>query len=311
MVPTVRLADLHLDEVLDKGGQGAVHSLADRPDQVFKQYFLPTADGAALSALVGFPATLSPGDRRTLLESAAWPTEIVVEGHRTAGFLMQRVPARFAGRKANGRHQLRELQYLLFPPKPLWGDIEPLDVFERLFLARRFIEVMGVLHRRSVVLGDISMRNILWAPGEPPELFILDCDSACVAGTVLPQADTPDWNDPESRTSTSDLDSDRYKIALTVGRILSCDAYVRPGTGLDLLDGLPDEVAAAVGTTFARAAGGHGTRPTVDEWARALSGRASIPLTPPAPRPPMPVLPLTDTDRRGPRGVIQLRPYQR
>jgi hypothetical protein len=309
--PRVELTALQLGEVLDKGGQGEVWTLTARPDEVFKRYFVSNVNGPALEGLVGFPATLGPADQRTLLESTAWPTELVYDRGAVVGFVMRRVPAEFRANTASAKTQLRELQYLLFEPKPLWGDIEPLDVDSRVELARRFVELMRILHRRTVVLGDISMRNVLWATGDPPRIFVLDCDSARFeqSPSVLPQANTPDWNDPNAPPGTSDLDSDRYKLALFVVRVLARDAYVRPGVTPTLLPGIENPIADLVLKTFERAGGARGSRPDADEWARTLSGRDSIPLTPPMPRAAVPTLPLADLDRRGEREIIQLNRF--
>ncbi|BBH69920.1 hypothetical protein ACTI_66050 [Actinoplanes sp. OR16] len=309
--PRVKQSALNLGDLLDKGGQGEVWALADRPDQVFKRYFLPSVNTAALEGLVGFPLRLRPSDQRALQECAAWPAEIVTAKQQAVGFLMRRVPAPFVARTASGKSQLRELQYLLFEPKPLWGDIEPLDAEDRIELVRTFVDLLRVLHRHTVVLGDISMRNILWAPGDPPRLFVLDCDSARFenSASVLPQASTPDWDDPHGPPSGSDLDSDRYKLALLVGRVLSRDAYIRPGHPLRLLPEIEDPIADMVRKSFDRAGGPRGSRPDADEWARALSGRASIALTPPVPRVPVPLLPMAEMDNRGEREIIQLRPF--
>ncbi|SDT50364.1 hypothetical protein [Actinoplanes derwentensis] len=306
----IDLAALRLGPAIDKGGQGEVWSLTDRPEEVFKRYFVASVNGSALAGLVAFPASLTPAGQRVLGESAAWPSAVVTDHGNVIGFLMRRVPAPFIATTANAKSQLRELQYLLFDPKPLWGDIEPLDAGDRLELCRRFVTLLSILHSHRIVLGDISMRNILWSPGDPPELFIIDCDSARfeTSASVLPQASTPDWNDPHGPGGTSDLDSDRYKLALFVGRVLSKNAYVRPGEIPALLPGLDDAVSDLVHKTFERAAGARGSRPGTDEWARALSGRGSIPLTPPVPRAPVPVLPMADLDTRGERETIQLRP---
>lgn len=310
--PGVEQSALNLGEVLDKGGQGEVYTLGDRPDQVFKRYFMPNVNAAALAGLVGFPLRLRPAEQRTLEENTAWPTEMVLAKGQAVGFLMRRVPPAFVARTASAKGQLRELQYLLYEPNPLWGDIEPLDADDRVELVRAFVELLRILHRHAVVLGDISMRNILWAPGDPPQLFVLDCDSARFESSpsVLPQANTPDWDDPHAPPGSSDLDSDRYKLALFVARVLSRDAYLRPGKELQLLPGIENPIAELVRKSFERAGGARGSRPDADEWARALSGRASIALTPPAPRAPVPLLPLAEMDNRGEREVIQLRPFQ-
>jgi DNA-binding helix-hairpin-helix protein with protein kinase domain len=304
---SVDVSQLSIGELLDRGGQGEVWSLMDRPDEVFKKYLLPSINAAPLHRLVAFPDQLTTGDQQVLLSCTAWPTCVVTEAGRETGFLMRRVPKEFVATMTSGKAQLRELQYLLFAPKPLWGDIVPLDGDGRVELIRRFVEVLQILHRHQMVLGDISMRNILWSEGQRPGVMVLDCDSAKEEARpgVSPDVNTPDWADPEGRT---DLASDRYKLALLVARVLACDPYVKPGNPPVFLPDVEPQIGIAVAETFARAGGPRDARPDADSWARALSGRATIQLTPPVQRLPLPQLPMADLDQRGERGVINLRP---
>jgi hypothetical protein len=310
----IAIADLKLGALLDKGGQGEVWALTDRPTEVFKKYLRPSVNGDALATLVAFPQQLSETERRQLYERTAWPLARVCDAGLPVGFVMRRAPADFiANPDQPGRPQLRELQYLLYQPSPLWGDIRPLEANRRVSLARDFVELLRLLHRYDVVVGDISMRNILWSDVPTPRAFLLDCDSVTIkqSPTVLPVTDTIDWKDPHQPSGPARLDTDRYKLALFVGRVLAGDAYAQPGKELNLIPGIEALTGDAVRTCFDRAAGLAGTRPEADEWARALSGRASIPLTPPVPRPAPPRLPVAPADRRGERDVIVMRPLAR
>lgn len=310
MAGSVNLSDLKLGDLIDKGGEGEVWSVANRPNRVFKKYFATNAHEAGLAGLIAFAATLPPDERRLLDESTAWPTELVMDGGRFVGFLMQRVPAAFFGR-ANGKPRIREMQYLLYEPKPMWGDITPLDAAGRVEVVRHFVTIVDMLHRYGVVLGDISHRNALWRMGEPPQVFLLDCDSARIgnARSVLQPKETPDWNDPQG-IGQPDVASDRYKTALLVGRVLARDAYIRPGGALSVLPGVDPKVAELVGQAFADAAGPRDARPDLATWIRALRGRGTIQLTPPVPRPALPELPKAPlhTPRDGARTMIPMRP---
>ena len=310
--PDVALGSLQLGDKLGSGGQGEVHRVTNRQGLVFKRYFLTTLNADSLRALVEFPDSLDAFDRTALLTQAAWPQCRVTDGGRVVGFLMQEVPAPFFGRTTAGP-KLRELQYLLYQPKPMWGDITPLDPMGRIQVAHALVKLMRSLHEHFMVLGDISMRNLLWSPGNPPQIFILDCDGAHLAGhqPVLPQPETPGWEDPHKPATGMDVDTDCYKIACAVGRILAAHPEIRPGEQLRLLPSIPANIAALAQAAFRDAAGTHGTRPALTRWAQALAGREMITLpklSPPPQRPPS--LPQVDVDRRdGPRDTIPLPPF--
>jgi hypothetical protein len=302
----VPFAALQFGDRLGVGGQGEVFRVLNRPGVVFKQYFSAHADTATLDALVAFPATLTVNEREVLSRQTAWPLARVSRHGQAVGFLMKEVPGAFLGRTAAGA-KLRELQYLLFPPKPLWGDIRPLGTQGRLEVVQQFSALIRIFQSRGMVVGDISMSNLLWSSGA--QIYLIDCDSPTPAGlpSVLPPTDTPDWHDPRKPPSGQDLDTDRYKLALVIGRVLSTDAYIRPGQSLRLPGDLPEAIASGVAARFAEAGGPHGGRPGAAEWIRALRGRGEIAFGPPpaAPAPrPEPKKPL---ESRGGRPVISFR----
>lgn len=306
--PQVPLSSLQLGEKLGSGGQGDVYHLHNRPGTVFKLYRAKNASAPALMALVDFPGTLNPGARHSLLSQTAWPHTCVTDGPVVAGFLMDEVPGKFFGRVANGHRQLRELQYLLYPPKALWGDITPLDATGRIQVADAFVRLVQLMHEHSIVLGDISMRNLLWCAGQagqPAQIFLVDCDSAGRIGLppVLPQPQTWDWDDPQMPSAGPDLDTDRYKVALAVGRILAARHDIRPGEEWTPVAGIPAEIAGPVKDCFAEAARMRNGRPEVSRWVQALSGREMIQLSPlrplPPPGPQLPQVPLDGSEQRG------------
>jgi DNA-binding helix-hairpin-helix protein with protein kinase domain len=267
---------LKLGRELGRGGQGTVIELAGSySGLVLKRYFKPDADAAALKRLVDTPAALPTADRERLARQTAWPLARVMNGDAAAGFVMQRIPDQFRGR---GRKPLnRELQYLLYEQKPMWGNIGPPPVEGRLELARQIASLMRFLHAHVLIAGDISMNNLLWAYGAAAEIFLIDCDGIRRLGcrSVHRQADTPDWGDPKKIATELDLDNDRYKCALLIGRVLSRMPYVRPGESLQLLPGIPDRVVARVQALWQQASRGRGCRPHADSWLSALSANSS------------------------------------
>jgi hypothetical protein len=203
---------------------------------------------------------------------------------------MRRAPATMTWRTRSGEVKLTELQYLLRAPKPAWdGIVQPLPG-QRRDLLLCLVRLVDWLHLMGLVLGDVSQANVLWTVRPEPAVFMLDCDGFRVSGMppVLAQADTPDWGDPLAPPGTVTVDSDRYKAALAIGRVLAQDAYALPGGPLAVVPGVLDErQEAAVRDRFAQAGGACGTRPTLAEWGNALSGRDVIKLaaTTPVPRP--------------------------
>ncbi len=302
---------LQLGEVLGSGGQGRVLRVEGQQlPLVFKQYIVAGADPNALRSLVELPASLRSLERDRLLEQTSWPLARVMRRGHVRGFLMQLIPNHFFGRNTVGDSKLRELQYLLYPPKPMWGRIVPgeIGIETRIDVATEFARLMWLLHGKSLVFGDVSMSNVLWAIGSPARIFVIDCDGIRKLGSrpVLPQADTPDWDDPyQLPKSGPDFDTDRYKLALLVGRVLCRKAYIRPGRDLDVLPGVPDMVAGKIRALWRQAAGPRGTRPDPGQWLMALEGRVEIPIDPPPVRMP-PAIPFGNRESAGERPVIKL-----
>ena len=310
-------AALRVGQELGSGGQGTVYRVDGHPGLVFKRYKVTGADPAALKILVDLPGQMRPAERDRLHACTAWPLARVYDKGRLSGFLMQEIPGRFAAANDAGDSKLRELQFLVYPRKPLWGQIVPpagVSARTRIAVAREFTHLVSLLHGAALIVGDVSIRNVLWTgtDGAPPTIFLIDCDGIRKLGSrpVLIQAETLDWNDPRQPSSGPNLDTDRYKLALLVGRVLSVSAYTRPGEPLSLVPGVPDRVAARVTEAWQRAAGPPGTRPDAAQWAMAVSDRDEIVLAPPPPvrlSPALPRQPL-EGDPGQARPVIQLRP---
>jgi hypothetical protein len=285
-----------------------------RPESlVFKQYKITGADPAALRNLVNLPSSLRESEQEHLLRVTSWPLARVMRQGQVRGFLMQAIPGPFFGPNAAGTLKLRELQFLLYPPKPMWGSITPanLDPRTRVEVATEFTRLMRLLHGNSLVFGDVSMNNVLWAAGSPARIFVIDCDGIRKVGArpVLTQADTPDWDDPQQPATGPDLDTDRYKLALLVGRVLAGKAYLRPDGGdLGVVADVPPAIADKVRPLWKQAAGPRGRRPDASQWLTALSGRVDIPLNPVSSVRPRPAIPPTELEGSGSRPVIQLKP---
>ena len=292
-------SDLRLGDELGRGGQGRVIRIeAPQQGYVFKQYIVSGAEPTALGRLVDLPTSLQPADQIRLHRQTAWPLARVLSKGILSGFIMCEIPARFFGTNAAGRPKLRELQYLLYEKKPAWGSIVPLELDRRMVLAKEFGFLVRLLHDQRLVIGDISMNNLLWSDEEVPGVFLLDCDGVRRLGTspVLRQAETPDWEDPQLSPTGLDLASDRYKLALVIGRLLSRTPNLHPGPELPLLPGLPDRVAESVTEMWRLAAGPRDRRPDAQQWLMALSDRGEITLPAPPPVRSRPSIPLAELE---------------
>ncbi|MGW3362251.1 hypothetical protein ACWDOR_04840 [Streptosporangium canum] len=264
---------------------------------------------------MNFGDNLPPAERHLLLGVCAWPVARVRDGDRITGFLMHEMPAEFL-HTIGGASTPVEARYLLFQPGRARQDLRQPDVAGRTGIALAAARLVDLLHGHGFVLGDLSSRNLLWQPAPPHKIFVLDCDGLRRHGgePVLRQAHTPGWDDPLQPSTGPDLDTDRYKLALLIGRVLACDAHVRPGKELTLLPGLEPRTAHAVADLFARAAGPRGSRPIAREWVQAIlghrriivrrpplrqlsepAGHGDMPQAPPAPRESIPVAMPTTT----------------
>jgi hypothetical protein len=308
---------LQLGPELGSGGQGRVLRVEGLGTPlVFKQYKVSGADQGMLKTLVDLPATLQPSERDQLHARTSWPLARVFRKGHLSGFLMQEIPARFFGANVAGSPKLRELQYLVYPRKPAWGEIVPdggVSAKTRIEVASEFTRLLTVLHGKGLVVGGVSMSNVLWTGGDDDAatIFLIDCDGIRKLGSrpVLPQAETLDWNDPLQPRSGPDLDTDRYKLALLVGRVLTVGKDLRPGEPLHLVPDVPDRIATRVTALWQQADGPRGTRPDAFKWAMALSTRDEIALPPPPrvrQRPSLPPKPLDGSPATRP--VIKLPP---
>jgi DNA-binding helix-hairpin-helix protein with protein kinase domain len=275
---------------LGSGAQGWVYRVHGQPEpSAFKKYKNPRmAEPAALKTLTDLPGQLRPSERDRLHQQTAWPLARVYDKGQLSGFLMREIPGQFMAPNSAGAMKKRELQYLLYPRAPLWGDIVPADGVStqtRVDVAREFTALVTLLHTRTLVIGDVSMLNLLWTGtgGQPVTIFLIDCDGIRKLGQapVMKQVETPDWLDPHLPPTGLDLDTDRYKLALAVGRILSSQAKLEPAKDpLALPSDLPDRMAGRIEALWKQAAGPYGRRPDANQWLNALADRDEIVLRP-------------------------------
>lgn len=278
--------DIQLDrlgpvEKIADGGQGCVFRLPLRPGFLLKRYHPGVVvSQTALSQLIEHPNQMGWADRRLITESTAWPAFRVFDGGRCVGLLMREAPRRFAITLA-GRPRLLELQFLLYSQRPMWSELVLPTARERHAIARQYVRLLQTFHRNDLVAGDVSMKNLLWTLDGGPGVFAIDCDGFRVSGQrpAVRQAETSGWRDPAIRPGTATFDSDRYKLALLVLRVLLADHAVTPESVA-----ASSELRAELGSTLsglAELAVSPGTRPPAGRWLDALGDpKISMPRQP-------------------------------
>lgn len=286
-----------LDEIA-AGAFGCVYrassfSLPGDPEPLAYKEF--TTDHAhqvqAARAVVGLWNQLDASERADLARYAAWPRALVHDGGSVCGLLMPLIPNEFFCNvvdAASGRRvsRPREMSWLIATEAQRIAagvDIPDIDLIDRHVLLAKLTYVLGLLHRRGWVYGDLSFKNVAIAL-EPPRLILLDCDGAApLADRTRKQSHTPFWEPPECKSGQQRLQdevTDVYKLGLAIIRCLT------PGKGAATSSD-PARVSAeldAIGRGLvARAVDADRSgRPTAKDlyadFQRLLSGRVARPV---------------------------------
>jgi len=232
----IDISNLTIGALVGSGGQAEVLACAvneasgskESDRWLFKQYTTVRPNLAAMQSLVEWPATLDDYESILLAESCAWPIAVVIQrdgsDSSVVGVVIPRAPERFAipAAEADGDSRLRELQYLIRSSRSEKLGVSLPTHSEVLKILERFAELMALFDRHDIVHGDISMRNVLFS-SSPPSSFLLDCDSAWIAGSDagFSAVTTPGWTDPRILDGTihsPDLQSDRFGLAAAIYR---------------------------------------------------------------------------------------------
>lgn len=263
---------------LGRGGQGQVVEVPGA-GLVAKWYLRPDdLDPAALTRLVAWRRSLPAAQRDAVDLVACWPRAVLLRDGRAAGVLLPRAPSAFADtvRLPSGGSVpvLRELQYLVADEASLARrGRAAVDHGGRLRVLAALAESVALLHQRGVVVGDLSVKNVLWSlTADRAGTYLLDCDALRLTGTnpPLPQVNSPGWDDP-AFPGTQNQQSDRYKLALAVLRVVANDFHTRD----------PERAAAVLGHELlplvrAGLAARPGARPPASTWAGQLRLRADL-----------------------------------
>lgn len=259
-------------EQVGSGGQATIYRPARFPGLLYKKYLAPTRVNAdALDRLRRVRLAMTEHDREYLDGSAAWPAILIEEGGRIVGFLMAPAGHHFFHQFGSSVRKPTDLQYLIFKPKRAWNSLVLPGAFQRLEICRLIATAVDTMHRNNLVIGDISMSNILWAVRPEPAVYLIDCDGVRQAGglPVLDQATTPDWSDPKD-PSRATFDTDRYKLALAVLRVLASEPYLAPGQAIPSIPWLATSAHTKLQRVSDQVGAGHRYAPS--HWLDLLEG---------------------------------------
>ncbi|SFB44630.1 hypothetical protein SAMN05192575_11319 [Nocardioides alpinus] len=263
----MKLSQLGVMTPLAKGGAGEVFDLDRSPDSAFPHMvykaYLPEVLGTDAikfaEQAVEFRDSLSPADKAELDAFSAWPVDVVKDGRTTVGVIMPRIDREFFHVSPGaGKTIINDFQWLLVDQAKLrsrgtqFDDLSSFGV--RLRLLANFVHVLDWLHRRRVIVGDISFRNVAFAMN-PPRVKFLDCDgfafapaSATATGRTTPTFAVPELSGNPPHQRTVDEQTDIYKTGLVVLRCMTPGpgATQRAAKDIRLLAGLvPDQIVAA------------------------------------------------------------------
>lgn len=179
-----------------------------------------------LENLITFRDGLDTKKREFLDEHATWPIAAVKEDNRITGYLMQRIPADFfiGLNSPSGFKSIPfELQLLRKSDQTFLDDhsffVSPA---ERVKIAFELARIYNFLHNNQFIYGDLNWRNAICSRTSGGRIILLDCDGIRKRGSSAPseQMHSPQWT-PPGLTSVQSVQTDCYKLALAILRILS------------------------------------------------------------------------------------------
>jgi DNA-binding helix-hairpin-helix protein with protein kinase domain len=209
------------------GGEGEVYAVTSPPSFVFKKYLLRTLAGdltleRRLEVMVSRPPAewREPRSGHVML---AWPSEVVLEDGRFAGFLMPAVDMA----------DTVELHRVTNPSdrRAAGGAGSWARGFTWKYLVRtaaNLAHATHALHERGVVIGDFNERNVRVT--RDARVTLLDCDSMQVTDPVSgerffcwvgrPEYTPPELVNADWKTTVRHPSSDLFALAIHIYQLL-------------------------------------------------------------------------------------------
>ncbi len=280
-----------LGKRLERGGEGEIFALQERPDVIVKWYYPEVLEkrGDELHRKVEAMRELRDAH---MTRDVCWPLiRVFDDKHRWIGFAMYRARGVKMGFLA---HALLYQRY--FP------GLDRRQIVDYLI---RFVEIVQQLHRAGVCIGDYNLNNVFCVPSTQ-EVTLIDCDSyqLRMGGTFYPcPVGSPDMT-PKEHQGVAFRDivrtprSEAFSLAivlfkcLMLGRhpydIVGGDDPVRnlrrgnfayghgqrdvpQGVWYDLWRALPEGIRDMFVTTFTAGANAPSRRATLPQWHAALT----------------------------------------
>lgn len=288
MIPQFRKSQLGTLILIGKGGSGDVYktNISVSPyigSFLYKEYndkSLRKLDTKQLREMIRLLSELNTTDAKKLLSICSWPLAIVIDDHsaRPLGFVMQAAPDCFKHSNYVNKKlvEYKGFQHLFLDDLSFTDSTgcSPLIYAEREFILHRIASVFAELHKRHIVIGDISPNNILVAMHPDYKVYLIDADSMSLREKGIfadYQYQTANWQvntlHPNEKSGT--YASDCHKLGLLAIRLLLQDISAFEGK-------LPADASYALKSLIERSLKNSADiRPTISEWTHTLDGTSS------------------------------------
>lgn len=162
-IRTIRGETISLAERLGGGGEGTVYAVKGSPDTVAKIYIAEMSPERREKL-----ATMVGANTSALSQITAWPSDLLLSGTKTVGFLMPR---------AKSAHDV----HVLYGMKSRKANFPTAGFKFLVHSAMNLSRAFSVVHRHSIVIGDVNER--LAMVSQDATVRLIDCDSFQITQT--------------------------------------------------------------------------------------------------------------------------------
>lgn len=197
------------------------------PGWLFKEYLEPVTlpEVRRLDRLIQLRTSMDSAESALAAGHASWPgCRVVDSGRRTVGVLMPLAPDSFhydwEVRPGRVRRQPLVIDVLALPEgRQAQLQLPPQSVADRVEVCASVARVGALFERHGLVYLDWSYANVFWSALDHAA-YVIDMDG-CSFGP-RPQIQSPNWDDPlVPMGENAGNESDRYRLALLIGRCLT------------------------------------------------------------------------------------------